>query len=108
MPHRSGGKVTGSHTTLCETAAEIVDFLNNLEQVTKISLGVITALAGTRHGCRRVVKIVNETRCTLLVVTQKGSVQDVRFYSSYPQPAKLALARFIRNRGWELRFGNHG
>ena len=39
--HRQGGKFTGSHTTVTEFAAKIVDEASKLSGVAKISLGII-------------------------------------------------------------------
>jgi len=105
MPHRQGGKITGSHTTVIDLGGRMVDFLQVLQCVSKISLGPIVTLNGSRRSGKWVVKVIDETHCILLTMTQSGTVQDIRFYTDMPQVAKLATARFIRESGWELRFG---
>ncbi|OGC51005.1 hypothetical protein A3A69_01095 [candidate division WWE3 bacterium RIFCSPLOWO2_01_FULL_37_15] len=104
MAHRQGGKITRSHTTAIELSAKIVDFLQKQELVTKISLGPIE-VHGAGRGASWTVKIVDESRCILVASSQSGTVQQIRFYTGKPQEVKLALARFIRDSGWGLRFG---
>lgn len=40
MGHRSGGRITSSHTTLIGASRGIVDFVEGLPEVTKITLGL--------------------------------------------------------------------
>ena len=46
---RAGGKFTGSHTTVTDKAAPVIDFVHGLKAVSKISIGVISPL-GSRNG----------------------------------------------------------
>lgn len=39
--HRAGGKITGTHTTVIDASATVVDVAVKLDQVTKISLSII-------------------------------------------------------------------
>ena len=105
MPHRQGGKITSSHTTVTELGSRVVDFLQKLETVSKISLGPIQNLRGNGGGGIWAVKIIDESHCILVTVAQSGTVQDLRFYTDHQQQAKLALARFIRDNDWDLKFG---
>ena len=108
MPHKQGGKVTGSHTTVSDLSALVVDFLDKCASVSKISIGVITNEAQA-NGSIWTVKIVDETGCVMVRTTQKSTDQTIRFYTDgleERQKAKLALARFVRNNGWVLRFGS--
>lgn len=43
MPKRSGGKFSGSHTTMIDAAASVVDAAAKDSAVTKIVLGIIQA-----------------------------------------------------------------
>jgi len=103
--HAAGGKITGTHTTVIDHATELVVFLSENILVEKIVLGAITG-----HTCQGLgnlrVKIVSESCCALLVVTQKGAVQDIRVYPKHGtmQDMKLAIARYIRNDRIELGF----
>ena len=105
MAHRQGGKTTGSHTTVTELGAELVDFLQRLKVVSKISIGPIQSFHGAGRSGQWAVKVIDETHCILVVATQNGAVQDLRFYTDSAQEAKLAVARFVRENEWELRFG---
>lgn len=107
MAHLQGGKVTGSHTTLTEDAKKVTDFLVALECITKIALGVISNNGGKSVSTVHSVKIVDESACVLVRVTQRSTVQELRFYThdNDRQKAKLALARFVREHSWALRFG---
>ena len=102
--HRAGGKVTGSHTSAIELAASIVDLLNKLPEVTKISLGVITPMSA--KSARRIVKVLPETYPGLvqLKVIQRGSVQEIRFYTDDSFVSLESLYKFIIDSGWEFKF----
>lgn len=90
---------------LIDGSREVVDFAEGLTEVSKITLGFIETAGGRKSG-GRVVKIIDEESCIQLRFTQKRSVQTVRVYTSNSQATKLAIARFARNNGYELRFGN--
>lgn len=101
--HRAGGKITGSHTSAIELAAAVVDFLNKLPEVTKISLGVIVPMSAVSS--RRIVKVMPETYpgCVQLKVIQRGSVQEMRFYSDDSQSSLKSLTQFVNDSNWEIR-----
>jgi hypothetical protein len=103
--HRAGGKVTGSHTSAIELAANVVDFLNKLPEVTKISLGVITPMSA--KSSRRIIKILPETYPGLiqLKIIQRGSVQEMRFYTDNTLISIDALTKFVDESGWEIKIG---
>lgn len=103
--HRAGGKVTNSHTSAIELAAAIVDFLNKLPEVTKISLGVITPMSAKSP--RRIVKIMPETYPGLvqLKAIQRGSVQEMRFYTNDISSSINSLSKFVEDSGWEIKSG---
>ena len=102
--HRAGGKLTSSHTTVTDLGGTVVDFLETVHTVQKVSLGRLRTRSGKSSGVRR-VKISDDTGCILLELTQNRSVQTIRFFTCSPHQAKLALARFVRDNGMELRFG---
>lgn len=105
MPHFNSTK-TGGHTTLIEQAVPIVKHLDDSSLVTKISLGRITNLPTKRGSGIKRARLVDDTGCLLIEVTQNKSVQVLRVYASEEEmhSMKLALARFVRNEGYELRF----
>ncbi len=106
MGHIQGGKVTDTHTTISQTATEVVAFLKDLDEVTKIAIGFLTNSAGSNGGTRA-VKIVDLETCVLAKITHNSSNQQIWIYTSGAnrQAAKIALARFVRDSGWQLRFG---
>lgn len=101
--HRAGKKITGNHTSAIELAAEIVDFLEKQPEVTKISLGFITPKS--TKSAVKIVKITPENnRCVLLKAIQKGTVQELRFYSEDVNQTIEALSQFVITSNWELNF----
>ncbi|HLB52078.1 hypothetical protein A3F07_03170 [candidate division WWE3 bacterium RIFCSPHIGHO2_12_FULL_38_15] len=104
MAHRSGGKYAGSHSTLMNSATTIADFLERNGDIRRISLGLIRNHSG--GGGARVLKMLDDTGCVLLVVSQGGSVQQIRIYSDNSQKVKDGLAKYARGIGWKVRFGS--
>lgn len=79
---RSGGKYTGSHTTIIPEASSILDDIAQMDFVKKISLGIIKS--GNRRGgshlrihCRPLNDDVHGLRVTL---AKGGLLQVVRVY----------------------------
>ena len=107
--HLIGGKFTNSHTTAIPVAAVVGRYLDRDVDVEKIAVGFITRLKGSRRTSKWKVKIVVESTSTLVVCTDRGGVQELRFYTKgeRAQKVNLDLARYVRNNGWELRFGKH-
>ncbi|MBD3155468.1 MAG: hypothetical protein GF368_02325 [Candidatus Aenigmarchaeota archaeon] len=56
MPHLSGGKVTGSHTTVIDLGYELASEIEELDSVRKISLGPIEPTS--RRGGKRSVNLL--------------------------------------------------
>ena len=104
--HRAGGKITSKHTTVIDSAAEIVDFLKKSPLVAKIVLSII--IPCSRHDATVRVKLRRlEPNVVSITVVQKNTVQEFMFFSPCKitcQEAMTNLARFIRNNDWELRF----
>lgn len=106
MAHLQGSKITKSHSTLSEVSKEVVNFLNKLNEVTKISIGVISNTGGSANPLWS-VKIIDEISCVLIRTTQKSTNQQIRFYTKNledRQIAKDALAAWVKNKGWQVRF----
>ena len=78
---RSGGKYTGSHTTIIPAAADILDGIDEMLLVTKISLGAIkntNPRGGTvRIHCRPLDDGIHGLKVT---ISKGGSLQIVRVY----------------------------
>ncbi len=77
---RSGGKYTGSHTTVVPGAAVIADIADQCAYVTKIALGYIKGGLPPVKGLRR-LKIVTDTGSLLLTVRDNISQQELRIYA---------------------------
>jgi|GEM_PF-2762954 len=102
--HFAGGKMAGSHTTAIDCACRLIEAISAHQSVGKISLGVISAHPCT--GGRTKVKVSCGDGYTLLAISQKGSVQEVRVYpvNGKLQEMNLAICREVRNLGLELCF----
>ena len=103
--HRAGGKITASHSTLSAAAAEVVDCLNRIEPISKIAIGIIKPIRGRGSG-GVVVKLTEELSGMLVQVTEKGSSQELRYYTSQRAAAKAELQLFVDKRGWTFRSGS--
>ena len=106
MAHMQGGKITKSHSTLSEVSNEVVNFLNKIPEVTKISIGIIINTGGSANSIWS-VKIIDEISCVLIRTTQKSINQQIRFYTKTledKQIAKNSLADWVEKRGWQVRF----
>ena len=101
---RSGGKFSGTHTTLIPAARIVADIASECPSVDNISLGFIQAGLKSVNG-RRHVKITDNGGGVLLSVRDNTSFQEIRVYASNIQVAKLAIAKGSRNAGLGISFG---
>ncbi len=86
-------KITASHSTLTETAKEIVRVALSLEKVSKISIGIIKR---TRTGGgRKDIKFLKVTGGIKAKIRGSGSVQEVIFYTSSPKEVANILSKEI-------------
>jgi len=90
--HRAGGKLTRGHTTLIDAAEPIVDLLQDREEVSKISLGIIKVIGRGKPG----VKFHPVTGGWKLVVRGNVSLQELVVYTSSPPETRQALWPLIR------------
>lgn len=90
MPHLSGGKITGSHSTVIDAAVDVVKRAIKLPEVSKISLGIIKQARGGRGATS--VKFVHEPTGLRLTVRGNTSVQLVRIYTGTPERVEKALS----------------
>lgn len=101
---RSGGKYSGSHTTVIPLAAAMADIAHKRKEVTKISLGFITAgLSPSRSGSRVKIGYGNNGH-VLLQVRGNTAQQEIHVFTTNPIETKLALARGARNLGVHISF----
>ena len=102
--HRSGGKYSGSHTTIIPTAAGITDLAHKQKEVSKIGIGYIkTGLSPSRRGgC---VKIgCGEKGRVLLQIRGNTTQQEIHVWTSDVNKTKLAVARGARDLGMNISF----
>ncbi len=100
---RSGGKFTGSHTTLTPLACQVADLANKLPEVKRISPGFIQSGLGSGKGVRS-VKFSDENRgCVLLGVRENGTFQHVRLYVGNTEETRIALAKALADANIEIR-----
>lgn len=96
MHHRDGAKCRGSHTTLTDLAARVVDIIVKLPEVVGYSPGLLRSGKGVTGGTRK-VKIGVSVGCIILIVRQSRSIQEVLVYGPDLQAAQLAIARKLRD-----------
>ncbi len=76
---RSGGKFTRSHSSAIPAAEELLDLLQKITEVKKISLGVIKA--GKPSGGKRFLKIKERRGGFLITVRGNNSIQEIGVYT---------------------------
>lgn len=86
-PHRAGGKLTRSHTTLIDAAVPLVDLLQDRDDVTKISLGIIKSIGKGVPG----LKFHPVTGGWKVVVRGNVSLQEMVVYTGDPEAVRRAL-----------------
>ena len=101
--HRSGGKYTGSHTTLIDAAGELADIAETQSEVTKIALGYIKAGLSSVGGEKR-AKITERSGSLLLSVRDNTSTQEITVYTQDTAKTKRALYREGKKAGIEVSF----
>jgi hypothetical protein len=83
----TGKRISRSHTTAIDLAAELALFLDKSGVVTKVSLGIITARAGCKT---RKVIIANDQFNLRVTVMQPPAKQEL--YVSSPDRTKTIVA----------------
>lgn len=86
--HRAGGKFTRNHTTLIDAAAPIVDRANELEEVSKIALGIIKVIGKGKPS----VKFVPINGGWKVVVRGNLGLQEIFVYTIDPEGTRSILA----------------
>ena len=77
--HKSGGKIGGRHTTVSEHAIKVVDFAEKLPEVTRISIGRLTAGIKNAPHC---IKLVERSGGLLVKVRGSNTIQEFTIYSN--------------------------
>ena len=88
MPlHRAGGKLTRSHTTVIDAVAPLVDLLQECQEVSKISLGMIKNIGKGQTG----LKFHPVTGGWRVVVRGNTSLQELVVYTPEPEVVRRRL-----------------
>lgn len=98
---RSGGKFTGSHTTVVPGAAVIADIADQCAYVTKIALGFIKGGLPPAKGLKR-LKILTDTGSLLLTVRDNISQQELRIYTLDAEKTKSIITKGAREEGFSV------
>jgi hypothetical protein len=98
---RSGGKYTGSHTTVVPGAAVIADIADRCAYVSKIALGFIKGGLPPAKGLKR-LKILTLRGNLLLIVRDNISQQELRIYTENVEKTKLRIIREARDAGFRV------
>lgn len=99
---RTGSKYTASHTTIIDSATLLADKAHANILVSKISLGIIKALPGSKGGAVRRIKFTQEPACLLAKVRGNRAIQEVRFFSSNVPQLEKELKKEARLLGFEI------
>lgn len=101
--HLAGGKFTSSHTSVLPTAQEVCLFLNSLPEVTKITLGFITAFAGSRRSAVPAVKATQIDNAMRVTATDKSGAQEIWVYVTDFEIVSEKLKKFVKQNEWQWR-----
>lgn len=88
MPKKSkSSKITRSHSTQTETSKIVVDYLDKMKDVSKISLGIIKHVPGGRND----ITFQPITGGIKAAVRGNGSVHELYIYTNNPEKVKEGL-----------------
>lgn len=87
---KRGNKIAPSHSTSTTTAAQVVELLNKIPTVTKISLGIIVR---TKRVTPRRIKFLPITGGMEISVVGNGAVQKLYVYTNDLEMVKTNLAQ---------------
>ena len=87
MSKLNNNKITNSHSTLTDTAREVVEIAQKYIEVSKIGIGFITHT----HSGRRGIKFLPISGGIKVIVRGSGAVQELYIYTSNPEIIKDGL-----------------
>lgn len=87
MLHRNGKKFAGSHTTIIDETAEMIDFADKLPEVTKIVLGPIRNMKGLKIS----VKFTEIGAGWKIIFCGNTARQEIFFYTSEREKVQNAI-----------------
>lgn len=91
--HKQGGKITGSHSTIIPAAERLVDFLQKINEIDKISIGFIKQ--GIKSG-KHSIKIMELDSGLLLKVRGSASIQEIRIYAKNKKNVENSVKEFAQ------------
>ncbi|HIP49850.1 MAG TPA: hypothetical protein EYG99_00170 [Candidatus Pacebacteria bacterium] len=91
--HKQGGKITGSHSTIIPAAERLVDFLQKINEIDKISIGFIKQ--GIKSG-KHSIKIMELNSGLLLKVRGSASIQEIRIYAKNKKNVENSVKEFAQ------------
>jgi hypothetical protein len=90
MPaHRTGKKITTSHTSIIDAAIPVVEAAERLPEVTKISLGIIKQVGKSRGQHR--IKFLPIFGGWKITVRGSSTVQEIYVYTENAASTKTAI-----------------
>ncbi|MES2953061.1 MAG: DUF2103 domain-containing protein [Patescibacteria group bacterium] len=103
MPkHRAGGKFSGSHSTLIQSAEIPADAANKQPEVKKVILGLISAQSGSSGG-RKKVKITRTSPGVLRIsVRGDNAHQEIFVYTNDEEATASAIINASRKAGYQV------
>ena len=93
MPKIPRNKTTTSHTTLTEIAREVVEAIHKMENVSKVSIGIIKTT--TSKGGKRGIKFLPITGGLKASVRGSGTIQELYIYTKDPQNTEKTLLKMF-------------
>lgn len=94
---RSGGKFTSSHTTFIESAEGLVDFAESSPLCSKITLGLITPISGSRGGKGKHIKCMQELACLFVKIRGNRAIQEIRLFSNNVVALEKAVREYAES-----------
>ena len=88
---RAGGKFTRSHTSVIPASSKVIDLLDSMPEVRKISLGIIKA--GKFSGGKRYIKLKKRRGGFLMTVRGNSSIQEIGIYTTKHETVVETLER---------------
>jgi hypothetical protein len=87
--HKSGGKITSSHTSIIDAAIPVVEAAERLPEVNKISLGIIKQIGKSRGQHR--IRFLPITGGWKLTVRGSSTIQEIYVYSQSTASTRISL-----------------
>lgn len=100
--HRAGGKITNSHSTLIPEAAFFVDEAVKIEEVKKISIGIIKPIKSKR--ATKLKLKINKSQAGSLLCSVRGvvGVQELRLFTDDVGIVADRLSKIADSKGIEV------